>query len=148
MSGLHILENFFKHYIWSTANTVFIYLQNFQTVSWGNPWNCYIKLIMQEHWLWKVYVNLFKPWLLLMIIAKQTNRLRWNLKGIFVSVHDKDSLGINTLSPLLLLVITFPSRRYLSIFMIIILVPLHRPLGSKFLIKFILKLSRQYTKNI
>lgn len=78
------------------------------------------------------------PWLLLMVIAKQTdigNCRRWNLKGILVSDGSNESLGIKTFSPILLPVITFPSSTYLPIFVIINLVPLQRPVvGSKFLI--------------
>jgi hypothetical protein len=53
------------------------------------------------------------PWLLLMVIANHTdieNCLRWNLKGILVSEGDRDSLGIYTLSPIFVPVITFASR--------------------------------------
>jgi len=74
---------------------------------------------------------------LVIVIAKQTdigNCLRWNLNGILVSDGASVSLGIYTLSPMLLPVITFPSRTYLPILVIINLVPLHRPADwSRFL---------------
>jgi len=81
------------------------------------------------------------PWLLLMVIAKHTdmgNCLHWNLKGIMVSDSVRHSLGMYTFlqccTPFYLLSLWLQVYIYLPIFVIINLVPLHRPEAwSKFL---------------
>jgi hypothetical protein len=48
-----------KYYQWKNHLCL---LAKFSDHPWSKYWYCYIKLIMRENWLWKIYTNLFE-WL-------------------------------------------------------------------------------------